>query len=86
MPDLVGVWDNHSLLSSFDRYTVLISDREELDVYGMSGDAMEPQGFNQYLFSVKKGWKTEHLGKEVPYHKLPYQVKLAIDKRLESYK
>lgn len=60
-----------------DRYAVLI----ENSVFGMSEDALSPQGFNQYCCELSE-LSRQNLGQEVNYNDLPFQVQKAIKLRL----
>jgi hypothetical protein len=76
MKKKIMVFDNGGL--SFDRYTVQIDD----EVYGMSADPLSPQGFNQYVGSLKDSdWDIEELGKRISLSKVPAQVRKAIKER-----
>ena len=68
---------------TFDQYTVQIG----RDVYNMSINALSPQGFNQYNFTLKKyehiegKANKETLGKKIAFDVLPEAVKVAIRQR-----
>jgi len=68
---------------TFDQYTIQIG----WDVYSMSINALSPQGFNQYSFTLKKyehiegKAKKETLGRKIAFDVLPEAVKLAIRQR-----
>ena len=74
----ITIYDNGG--KSWDRYTILI----DRDYYGMSANALMPDGFNMYI-----GDYTEvdpgACGKLVKFNSLPDQVKQAIERRFNSY-
>lgn len=47
-----GIYDNGG--KTWDRYTLLVQevDSNQVDIYGLSSNAMSPQGFNQYSHSI----------------------------------
>ena len=72
------IFDNSG--KTFDQYTVQIG----RDVYGMSINALSPQGFNQYSFTLKKYEHIEgkaNLGRKIAFDVLPEAVKVAIRQR-----
>lgn len=69
------VYDNEK---TFDRYTIIIG----RDVYSMSENALSPQGYNQYCFTLSKKQQISNVGKRVPFNALPEAVKKAIKRRL----
>jgi|GEM_PF-2423238 len=71
----VKVYDNEG--ESFDRYTVLIGE----DAYGMSENAMSPQGFNQFLGDVG-AIAIEDLGRKIEENEIPSQIQEAIRDRI----
>ena len=79
----IRVFDNKK---TWDRYTVVIDDA----YYGMSENALSPQGFNQYGGLTQELVKNDYgffnqtvLGKEIKnLDKLPNDVKKAITQRL----
>jgi hypothetical protein len=84
----IKVYDNPE---TFDRYTIVIDN----DVYSMSENPSDPQGFNQYNFTIddvnkaKNGWMNElnyeNIGKRVKLTQLPKEVKKAIKERCKDY-
>ena len=75
------IFDNSG--KTFDQYTIQI----RRDVYGMSINALSPQGFNQYSFFLKKYEHIEGkankktLGRKIAFDVLPKAVKVAIRQR-----
>ena len=75
------IFDNSR--KTFDQYTIQI----RRDVYGMSINALSPQGFNQYSFTLKKyehiegKANKETLGRKIAFDVLPEAVKVAIRQR-----
>ena len=75
------IFDNSG--KTFDQYTIQIG----RDVYGMSINALSPQGFNQYSFTLKKyehiegKANKETLGRKIAFDVLPEAVKVAIRQR-----
>lgn len=73
-----------------DRYTVVIGS----DVYGMSEDPTHPQfGFNQYSGDVSElievsdaldGKRSDILGDRVEVLKLPFNIRMAISRRVTN--
>lgn len=81
----VRVFDNGG--KTLDRYSVIIartvSGARVLEVYGMSADPQNPQGFNQYSHSAKNKFSDfAFLGKRVQVHDLPEAVIQAIENRI----
>jgi hypothetical protein len=77
-PQALAIYDNGG--KSWDRYTVIIGH----DVYGMSDNAREPGGFNQYAGTVEEFPRTtKHLGKKKLLEELSGQVRHAIAERLD---
>lgn len=76
--------------NTFDRYTVIIHRDDEIEFYAMSINPNSPQGFNQYIDTMKKGDKNpkykdaDYLGKKVPWSSLEPQIKKAIMRRLSD--
>lgn len=88
IPATIRVFDNGG--QSWDRYTVVIFDGKQMDVYGMSVNADSPSGFNQYLGTEMNGVVIDALGgddsvlgKEVDLLDLPQAVKRGIGMRLQ---
>jgi len=74
---ILKIWDNGG--RSFDRYTVRIRNV----YYGMSENAISPQGFNQFIGSFPEIDEKE-CGKEISpsdYETLPLEVRIAIKER-----
>ena len=75
------IFDNSG--KTFDQYTIQIG----RDVYGMSINALSPQGFNQYSFTLKKyehiegKANKETLGRKIVFDVLPEAVKKAIQQK-----
>ena len=75
------IFDNSG--KTFDQYTIQIGQ----DIYGMSINALSPQGFNQYSFTLKKyehiegKANKETLGRKIAFDVLPEAVKVAIRQR-----
>lgn len=68
------IYDNGG--KSFDRYTIIF---ESGSVYGMSQNALSPQGFNQYI--GEKSYCLGDLGRKISFDSLGGEVKEAILKR-----
>jgi len=80
MTPTIQIYDNGG--ETCDRYTVIINN----DVYGMSADAMSPQGFNQFCGDVKTDFNLQALiSHPVNLPDLPEQVQRAIALRIDSY-
>jgi len=75
---ILKVWDNGG--KTIDRYTV----RARNDYYGMSDNAMQPNGFNQFIGSYGEIKEGKHLGKLVyengkgDFKGLPLELRRAI--------
>lgn len=67
--------------STKDRYTVIIGS----DAFGLSDDALSPQGFNMWIGDAAD-IKPEALGEEISIRDLPVEVGAAIHRRLEAFK
>lgn len=87
-PARIRVFDNKG--TSWDRYTVVIFDEGEMNVYGMSCNADAPNGFNQWLGTDMNGVVIDALngddsilGTEVDILDLPLAVKRGIGYRLQ---
>lgn len=88
--NIIRVFDNKG--KTWDRYTVVIADGDDVAVYGMSINADQPNGFNQFSGSVAElpavaealTGKTTDLGAEVKLLDLPLAVRLAIGNRLKD--
>lgn len=84
----VRVFDNGG--ATFDRYTVMILRRNKslrkYEVYGMSENAMSPQGFNQFSHVVPSvrylASDNIAIGKRIRYVDLPKEVLTAIEARI----
>lgn len=80
----VKAYDNGG--TTWDRYTVVILRRHhnitQYDIYGMSENALSPQGFNQYSNTVQRRDALPLLGKRVNVQDLPHEVISAIEQRL----
>lgn len=74
----IRIFDNEG--ETIDRYTVQI----ERDVYGMSYNALSPQGVNLYNFTLKKGERLGNVGKKINFDDLPEDVQKAIKERMKS--
>ncbi len=72
----IDIWDDGG--KSFDRYTVVIG----RDVYSMSLNPRDPQGFDQYSHTQEKGVIFKGWGKKIPFEKLPDEVQMAIADRI----
>ena len=68
-------YDNNG--KSFDRYTIII----DKYVFGMSSNALSPQGFNQFCCE-KHELNCDNLGEKIQYKNLPNDVKQAIKERI----
>jgi len=68
----IKIYDNGG--ETFDQYTVIING----EVYGMSTNAMSPDGFNQYCHPESLLSDRSLLGKEVQFEDLPNEVQRAI--------
>jgi hypothetical protein len=75
----VIVYDNNG--ETFDRYTIFTPDGS---VYGMSDNALMPNGFNQYLGDDTEVKKGSHLGKKLK--SIPESIKVAVERRMSEYK
>ncbi len=73
----VIVYDNGG--QSFDRYTIFTPDGS---VYGMSDNALMPNGFNQYLGDNTEVEKGSHLGKRLK--SVPESIKVAVERRMSE--
>ena len=73
----IKIYDNGG--KSSDQYTVIIDG----NVYGMSTNAMAPNGFNQYCCPECELVHTIELGKPVHFEELPDDVKRAIVERMK---
>lgn len=71
----VEVYDNDG--ETWDRYTVIIDG----DVFGMSENALSPQGFNQWSGSLKD-LPGARQGERITLESLPEDVQTAIDVRV----
>lgn len=81
----VRVYDNGG--KTIDRYSVAISRQRRgqkvYDIYGMSEDALSPQGFNQFCVSVGDMRAMDFTeSKRVQVQDLPREVITAIEHRL----
>jgi len=85
----IRVFDNVG--KTWDRYTVIIYQDGEADVFGMSSNADAPNGFNQWSGSLAElpgvlealgGDTSTDIGHEVELTELPQAVKNCIGKRL----
>lgn len=76
-----GVWDIGDNRVA-DRFTVQIG----TGMYGMSADALSPQGMNQYVGEKGEYKSRLGLGKRVPMQKLPAAVRKAIRRRVAACK
>lgn len=76
----VAVYDNGG--KSFDRFTVLIGN----DFFGMSENALQPNGFNQYIGSLGEGGPElgDHLGFPKALEDLPPEVQKAVKQRMKE--
>ena len=74
----VIVYDNDG--ETFDRYTIFTPDG---GVYGMSDNALMPNGFNQYLGDNSEVKKGSHLGKKLK--EIPESIKVAVERRMNEY-
>ena len=88
IPATIRVFDNGG--NSWDRYTVVIFDGKEMNVYGMSVNADMPNGFNQWLGEDLNGVVIDALagdesilGHEVNLLDLPQSVQRGIGYRLQ---
>lgn len=82
----VTVYDNGgSKHSTADRYTVCVS-RDEVthEVYGMSENALDVQGFNYFSHEQAEEYKPSHNEKPVELRDLPSQVLVAIIERMQT--
>jgi hypothetical protein len=76
--DGVIVYDNDG--ETLDRYTIFTPDGS---VYGMSDNALMPNGFNQYLGDNTEVEKGSHLGKKLK--SIPESIKVAVQRRMSEY-
>jgi hypothetical protein len=84
------VYDNGG--STFDRYTLLVGDRENETrnhIYMMSHNPLSPQGVNNYSFTTEGLMMAlvtiEGSGKRIRYlEDLPQEVQTAIKQRIEG--
>ena len=66
--------------TSFDRYTVMITDSCTTYFYAMS---LYGDGFNQFCGTLEDGYKDgKHLGKLVDFHSLNAELKRSIKARM----
>lgn len=75
----IDIWDNGG--KTIDRYTVVIG----MDVYGMSLHPQDPQGFDQYSHTLRKGEIYKggtDPGKKIPFEELPDDVQIEIARRI----
>jgi hypothetical protein len=81
----VTVFDNAD--KSFDRFTVVIFSNGSYDGYGMSFNADQPNGFNQYIGQVGKQLHPAFLDEclETNLNELPKGVLCAIIERMQAY-
>ena len=76
--DLVQVFDNGG--ETYDRYTVILDDA----VLSMSYNAMSPQGVNSHVCLLSELASKALSGMvQVPFEKLPDEVKRAVMDRLQ---
>jgi hypothetical protein len=76
------------LAGKFDRYTVCIPRGKFWDIYGMSDDPFNPQGFNQFSHTSDSPAQPEPEGGEVEveFKNLPQDVQKAIRLRAKGEK
>jgi hypothetical protein len=73
----VIVYDNNG--ETFDRYTIFTPDGS---VYGMSDNALMPNGFNMYIGDNTEVEKGSHLGKKLK--SVPESIKIAVQRRMSE--
>jgi hypothetical protein len=73
----VVVYDNGG--ESFDRYTIFTPDGS---VFGMSDNALMPNGFNMYIGDDTEIQKGSHLGKKLK--SVPQSIKIAVERRMNE--
>ena len=73
----VIVYDNQG--ETFDRYTIFTPDGS---VYGMSDNALMPNGFNMYIGDDTEIEKGSHLGKRLK--SVPESIKVAVERRMSE--
>jgi len=65
---MIKVYDNGG--KTIDRYTIVISQENENDIYTMSDDPFYPLGVNQYSHTVKGSYQCE----DKPLKEIPKEV------------
>ncbi len=80
METIIQVYDNNG--KTWDRYTIVISEPDGVNVYGMSTNPLDPDGFNQWSGDSSDNLSMETAGDQVSYSSLPIMVRKAIANRL----
>lgn len=80
----IRIYDNGG--ETCDRYTLIIDG----DIYGLSDNAMSPQGFNQYCGTIGECGHTDHYNDDPgetlrDVSELPGEVQRAVELRVDSY-